>query len=405
MKGAPTLLSAFTGAGGLDLGFEAAGFRVIGCIEHDVIAHSTLAVNRPNWLRLEPRDINLCAAALAPHDLGLQRGELSAIIAAPPCQPFSKAAQLSSTGRVGVVDKRATTVCSLIELVRSFLPEVLVIENVTGFVTGPSAAAPMVVSALRAIDDEYGTSYQTAVWKILDAANFGVPQHRRRVFYVATRSGYQLTWPVETHAARPLTSWDAIGEIRPVHTPKATGKWADLLPSIPAGSNYLWHTKAGGGTPLFGYRTRFWSFLLKLSPSQPSWTLPASPGPSTGPFHWLNRPLAVEEAARLQSFPSHWRFAGSLRQQLRQIGNATPPLLAEHIARAIGSQLFRIKYGPPPEYSLCFSAQPPVRAGHRARVPRKYLRLSRDYPDHPGTGNGPRPHKRIAESNEQGDGR
>ena len=77
--------------------------------------------------------------------------------------------------------------------------------------------------------------------------------------------------------------------------PAARGGWADLLPSIPEGQNYLWHTDRGGGRPLFGYRRRFWSFLLKLSKHRPSWTLSAQPGPSTGPFHWTNRPLAVRE--------------------------------------------------------------------------------------------------------------
>ena len=91
--------------------------------------------------------------------------------------------------------------------------------------------------------------------------------------------------------------------------PKAAGKWAGLLPTIPEGENYLFHTRLGGGRPLFGYRTRYWSFLLKLAKDEPSWTLQAHPGPATGPFHWANRPLTVQEMLRLQSSqqPGEWR--------------------------------------------------------------------------------------------------
>src|SRR6185312_12245754 len=107
------------------------------------------------------------------------------------------------------------------------------------------------------------------------------------------------------------------------------GKWADLLPSIPPGMNYLWHTDRGGGEPLFGWRRRYWSFLLKLAPDQPSWTIQAQPGPATGPFHWDNRRLTGREMARLQTFPDDIQITGSLADAQRQIGNAVPSLLAE----------------------------------------------------------------------------
>src|SRR5205085_2163673 len=101
--------------------------------------------------------------------------------------------------------------------------------------------------------------------------------------------------------------------------PRASGRWADLLPSIPEGENYQFHTRKGDGVPLFGYRTKFWSFLLKLDRSEPAWTIPAQAGPSTRPFHWNNRPLTIKELARLQTFPTKWRFAGMQRDQIRQI--------------------------------------------------------------------------------------
>src|SRR5207302_1512865 len=97
----------------------------------------------------------------------------------------------------------------------------------------------------------------------------------------------------------------------------AGGYWTGLLPSIPEGRNYLYHTRHGGGVELFGSRRRYWSFLLKLAQDLPAWTIPAKPGPSTGPFHWESRPLAVEELLRIQSFPADWNIAGNRTTQVK----------------------------------------------------------------------------------------
>ena len=118
-----------------------------------------------------------------------------------------------------------------------------------------------------------------------------------------------------------------------------SGKWADLLPTIPEGLNYLWHTSRGGGVPLFGWRTRYWSFLLKLAKSKPSWTIQAQPGSAIGPFHWKNRKLSARELCRLQTFPDDLSFDTSQNQIQRMIGNAVPSLLAEVLAWEIRTQL------------------------------------------------------------------
>ena len=118
-----------------------------------------------------------------------------------------------------------------------------------------------------------------------------------------------------------------------------TGKWAGLLKSIPEGKNYLWHTPRGAGEPLFGWRTRYWSFLLKLAKDRPSWTIQAAPGPATGPFHWKSRLLSIEEVARLQTFPIDYEFTGDRRSMLRQIGNAVPCAIGELLGLEIRRQL------------------------------------------------------------------
>lgn len=313
-----TLLSVFSGCGGLDLGLEQAGFRVLGCVEIHPDARATLKANRPKWPLLTPGDVNALAKRIEPCDLGLKARQLSLLAGGPPCQPFSKAAQWSPNGCRGSLDNRATCLTGLLRLVDTFLPKVLLIENVPGFIMGRTSCLDRIKRALGRINRRHRCRYRLQ-WELVDAADFGVPQHRTRVIVVATRDGRALCWPAATHRDSALTAWDALGSLpSPAKGPPRRG-WLELLPTIPEGSNYIWHTRRGGGYPLFGYRTRFWSFLLKLAKARPSWTLPAQPGPYTGPFHWDNRPLTSEEQLRLQSFPASWRVTGLYRASAMRI--------------------------------------------------------------------------------------
>src|SRR5690606_19673894 len=194
---------------------------------------------------------------------------------------------------------------------------------------------------------------------------------------------------IERGLAPYRTAWDAIGDL-PAHPNDPSlvprGKWADLLPTIPEGQNYLWHTNRGGGEPLFGWRTRFWSFLLKLVKDQPSWTIQAQPGPATGPFHWCNRKLSPAELCRLQTFPDGLEFDCSHAEVQKLLGNAVPSLLAEVLARAIRTQLLD---DPPRREAL--KLLPPVRTPVPrpepvASLPGKYRKYIGDHADHPGKG-------------------
>ena len=194
-----------------------------------------------------------------------------------------------------------------------------------------------------------------------------------------------------------MTAWDALGELSPAESIdklKAKGKWADLLPSIPEGHNYLYHTNRGKGIQLFGWRSRYWSMLLKLAKNRPSWTITASPGPAIGPFHWENRRLASNELCALQTFPSDYKIVGNSRSVLRQIGNAVPPLMAEILACEIGQQWF----GLGGKRSMCFSLTRslPVPAPEPITPVEdpKYLDMIANHEDHPGKGLGPRAIKR-----------
>jgi DNA (cytosine-5)-methyltransferase 1 len=388
-----TMLSAFSGLGGLDLGMEAAGFHHVGCIENDEFARRSLKANRGDeWDLLEPGDITALAPKLEPSTLGIKRRDLGIIAGGPPCQPFSKAAQWSVSARVGLSDARSHCLQDFLHLVDVFLPKAMVIENVSGFVQGEVSALATVEDRLGAINHREGTYYKVQKL-VVDASQYGVPQRRHRALLIACRDGEKFAWPKPAYVDNPVTAWDAIGnlELDDDELPKLVGKWSALLPSIPEGQNYLWHTDRGGGEPIFGYRTRFWSFLLKLKKSEPSWTLPAQPGPSTGPFHWDNRPLAIRELLRLQSFPPDWLVEGDYRSQVRQVGNATPPLLAEVVGRALAVQLFGVDVrGRHLKYRVERARHIPA-ARARRPVSAQFLNLVGNHPAHPGAGKGPKP--------------
>ncbi len=292
----------------------------------------------------------------------------------------------------------------MLRLTEELLPKVVFIENVPGFGTTLNGEVlKLVCSLFDSINRKHGTTYRP-VNKVLDAAEYGVPQHRKRFFLIANRDGSLFNFPISTHGNCKqhdlledsssvndfTTAWDAIGQIQTSISKDliVEGKWGALLPSIPEGHNYQWHTRKGGGLNLFGYRTRFWAFLLKLAKDRPSWTIPANPGTATGPFHWENRRLSVKEMAALQTFPEDTQFTGNYRSVQRQIGNAVPSLMGEVLAREIGQQFFgktytneiqlipkRSRYVPRPE-PIC-------------EVPYAYHALNGNHPDHPGKGLGP----------------
>jgi len=123
---------------------------------------------------------------------------------------------------------------------------------------------------------------------------------------------------------------------------EAGSKHKDLLKRIPPGDNYLFFTKERGHpNPVFKWRSRYWSFLLKLSPERPSWTIQASHSNNMGPFHWKNRFLRINEIKRIQTFNESHIFLGSFKEQWRQVGNAVPPMLANIFATTIYSQYFK----------------------------------------------------------------
>ncbi|HEX2575712.1 MAG TPA: DNA cytosine methyltransferase, partial [Aquihabitans sp.] len=222
----PTALSAFSGVGGFDLGLEQAHFDVLGCIESDEVARRSLKANRPEWPILEPGDIELLASELHPNQLGLSPGELTVLVGAPPCQPYSKAALWASGSWAGFADPRAKPLLSFMELVERFQPRAVLMENVQGFVYGKHSVLPLIQELFGGINERTDCGYRVDA-RLINAADFGVPQHRRRAIVVALRDDLEMTWPSATHHERPTRAWDALADIPPeVHPPVASGRWA-----------------------------------------------------------------------------------------------------------------------------------------------------------------------------------
>lgn len=379
------VLSLFSGAGGMDLGLEAAGFECVGYVELDETARTTIGLNR-TWPSVGSGDVNDLARTLKPRDLNLRRGELDLIAGGPPCQPFSTAAQWAAKGRSGMLDPRAQTVPSTLSLIEAFLPRAVLMENVLGFVEGKGSALSFLETELDGIARRNGVQY-TIYWRLVNAADYGVPQNRRRVIIVALRDGQEFEWPDTPFSNNPVTAWEALHDAPNLEVPQNQGKWAPLLACIPEGHNYQWLTNRGGGEEIFGYRTRYWNFLLKLSKQMPSWTLAASPGPSTGPFHWENRPLSTREQMRLQSFDDSWKLSGNFRSRTKQAGNATPPLLARAMGIAVRQSLLGQRIDAAPVRRRA-TPQPP-RSEEPAAIPKEFIDYIGPKPAHAGNGRGP----------------
>jgi DNA (cytosine-5)-methyltransferase 1 len=355
------VIDLFAGAGGLSIGATDADCEVRACVELDAVACETLRANQSYHGEVLEADV----AAITGLDLReaarLSPGDPLIVVGGAPCQPFSKAAYWTEDGEesryrraraAGIAmerppaptearpDARRTLVEEFWRLIFEANADGFVFENV------PSIKHPRnrpVLDGFRHAAEEAG--YQVTQ-VTANAAEHGVAQTRERVFLLGAKRGAPAA-PKPTHTLKDepgrkpaVTAGEALeGLDRPEYfEPEeiVTGRWAEHLRTVPPGRNYKAHTAwAGHPNPTFVTETRFWNFLLKLSPDRPSWTLAASPGPWTGPFHWANRRLRTAEMAALQGFPKGYNLVGSRREKVRQMGNAVPPPLARRMVEAV----------------------------------------------------------------------
>ncbi len=335
-------LSFFSGAGGLDIGAQLAGVKVLSTLDFYEDSVETIKSNSffDHSLHLN-KDINDVKGIDFSDIIKKNNPSKLILLGGPPCQPFSKAGYWVTNKKRKSYDDPRNMIEQYFRMISEIKPDGFVLENVESIVHPSNKHA-----VENIIDHIESLGYKYTILR-LNSADYGIPQKRKRVFFLATKKDIKAELEI-THCDIKKTKdnpdllpyervIDWIGKFDdPVYIDEkyvnTSGKWGEELTWVPPGKNYIaLSEKAGHPKPTFVAGKRYWSSLLKLHPGLPSWTIIASPGHWEGPFHWNNRRLNIREAAALQTFPDDYLFSGSLRSQRMQIGNAVPPLLAKII--------------------------------------------------------------------------
>lgn len=340
----------FSGAGGLDIGSQLAGSKVISSLDFDRDSVASMKKNEYfSHSKHFHRDIKEMNALDYSTILKHNNPEKLILVGGPPCQPFSKAGYwVTHKNRLGSEDPR-NMIGNYLRMIEELSPDGFLLENVESLLHPKNKQA---VSDLEEAIDKLG--YKFIIYRA-NALDFGVPQKRKRVFFIASKTGI-IGEPIKTHGGikdllhnpslKPherVVDWigkfdtDQYFEKEELTTGKT---YDEELKQIPPGKNYFALTERDGHpNPKFEANKRFWSFLLKLHPNLPSWTIAAQPGPWVGPFHWNNRRLRVPEIAALQTFPEDYEYVGTRRSIQKQIGNAVPSLLGKSIVEHLISTI------------------------------------------------------------------
>ncbi len=353
-------VSLFTGSYGLDLGFEYAGFHMDVALDIDPASEKIVTENRPNLPFILDDVANITTEEIL-DTAGILKGELDVLTGGPPCQPFSTAGK-----REGLNDPRASPLKEYIRVINEAQPKVFVMEEVTGLLNARIKHVPikdrgncelqpeeMTGSVWKVIMDELHKTGYSIEYNILDAADYGTPQKRRRVILVGFRPDLKVQKPLlpqHTHKKPNLPSllnakpWKSlsdtimgvdIGDLQPL-----SPKYQKYMPYVPPGGNWRQLPEelkeeamnkayyAGGGKM---------GFYRRLSWFEPSPTLVTGPAmKSTMMIHpWEDRPLSVNEYKLIQGFPIDWLVPGSVTNKYRKIGEAVPPTLSYAIANRV----------------------------------------------------------------------
>jgi len=370
--GTPKALSLFSGLGGIDIGLHRAGIETLVTVDSDEHAAGSLRANsakysdgidgengRFNWIVLDEDIHNISAEDLLD---AADTDDIDFIVGGPPCQTFSRS---NEGNRDGTDADRGMLFEEFSRLLEVIEPQAFVFENVRGLASANDG------EDFEIIKQEFADAGYTINDSVLNAADFGVPQTRQRLFVVGFRNGETPYFPNPTHveAKNPLTgkpSWvtaaEALADFDLDREPTATegyenavgGQYGYLLKDIPPGGNYQHFTERKYDPErgeyvqrnedeldekVFDWRSRHYNYLLKQDPDRPTWTLQASPGTYVGPFHWRSRRYGFLEQMRLMDIPVDYQICGPPREIQRQIGNAVPPGLAEAVIRSLAEQL------------------------------------------------------------------
>lgn len=349
------VVSLFSGAGGLDIGLERAGWNVVSATDHDSDAIATLRANKLSKLVVRGRRVahmaktniieadvrDLTPAQLRPRMAGPDwRPDL--LVGGPPCQPWSSAGH-----QKGLNDPRGQLIARMMELIEIMDPRFVLFENVRGLVTARGATGRPGEVLLSIQNDLADMGYASRI-ATLNAADYGAAQRRVRLLLLATKEHSLPDFPAPTHgknAAGGVKPWVTLGEVLQ-SMPKPT-KEDVVLPAGPRAAELL-ALKAGTGIKTggkimnnrpsgqWGYRQD--SFRADLS--LPSRTVRAAATPD-----WVKLPrqplrrLTWSECAALQGFPAEWQFAGTVSSKFKQIGNAVQVDVAEVLGESLRDSL------------------------------------------------------------------
>ncbi len=327
----PTVLSFFSGAMGLDLGIEKAGFEITSVCENNKYCRRTILDNRPGASLSS--DINNYSTSVGGVDL---------IVGGPPCQSFSTAGK-----RKGVGDLRGDLLLKYVELSLLIRPKYIVIENVRGLLSIDKGA--VMADILQTINKSgYGVSFN-----LYNSANFGVPQIRDRVIIICSRNGITPPYLTPTHSNDPshgLPPWRTFRNATSdlvihdyVDFPNKRLKYYRMLTEGQNWKNLPVDAQKEAMGRSYYSRGGKTGFLRRLHWDKPSPTLLTSPiMPATSLCHPTeNRPLSIQEYKRVQEFPDDWILSGSLLHQYKQVGNAVPIGLGY----AVGTLVMRLLNG------------------------------------------------------------
>ena len=347
-------ISLFSGAMGLDLGIEAAGFDIKVCVEMDHWAAETIRINTS--IPVIERDINDVSSEDILKVSGLKKENIDLVVGGPPCQAFSTAGK-----QRGFSDIRGGCIIQFIRVVSDLKPKYFILENVRGILSAKLNAVPEAYkeydsikmesgSVLKLVLNEFNKLGYRISYALLNAANYGVPEKRERVVMIG-HLGDRVPIPAPSHSesgAFGTKKWvslrDSIGDLqgKPMRYIPLRSRMEKYMKLIGEGENWTKLDPAvakeamGKAYVLSGGKT---GFLRRLSFDEPAPTLVTSPTmPATQLCHPKElRPLSVEEYARIQQFPDTWIFEGRIESIYKQIGNAVPVGLG----KAVGNQIIR----------------------------------------------------------------
>ncbi len=340
-----TAIDLFSGAGGLHMGFESAGFKIDLCIDNDNLVERTHKRNFPNipMINGDIRDVT-------PDKIReyLDGDNVDVVIGGPPCQGFSTIGHRASSDprKRYAHDSRNELVLVYANLIKELRPKFIVMENVKGILTLDKGAY------LENVMETLHQAGYNAEYRLINMADYGVPEIRNRVIIIGNRVGLPVEFPQPDHSDNQddnLPAWNSCGKVLEdlvdlPDTPefnhvalKHTTKNIERYKLIPQGGRL-----PEDALPPELYRKNFGNTFKRLDPNRPALTM--VPGNDAFPIHpTLNRSLTVREAARIQTFPDWMIFEGNRRQQGRQVGNAVPPMFSEKLGNFIKLQIQKAK--------------------------------------------------------------